>query len=130
MTELGKTVQKKMLELKIDDYLEKDALKEFLSFLEGICDQKYADDLICEVAKDVESYAKNFELNFQREDEENEDIEFTCLNPKTPEYLKKNASKIFTPWDEESQKLFKKSVAPENLKKFKNYLESVKPDSE
>ena len=120
MTQLGKEVQEKMLSLKIGDYLKKDSLEEFLSFLEGICDRKYANDLINEVEKDVQSYAMNFESNLQGMENysEYEDTDFTTLNHETPEYLKKNADKIFTPWDE---KKFAKSL--------KKYLNCIKTDS-
>jgi hypothetical protein len=114
MTQLGKEVQKEMIDLKIGDYLQKESLNELLSLMEGICDRKYANELILEVKKDVGAYAKNFELNFQGDDDsEYEDIPFTLLN-ETPEYLKKNSNKIFTPWNKESHEIFAKSL--------KNYL--------
>eukprot|EP01080_Neovahlkampfia_damariscottae_P008305 gene8305-129_t len=111
-----------MLDLEIHKYLQKESLEEFFSFLEGICDRKYANDLINEVEKDVEAYAKEFESNLQTDiNYENEDTEFTYLNPdETPKYLKKNAEKIFTPWDEKSHQIFEKSL--------KNYLGSNKTD--
>ena len=128
MTQLSKEVQEKMLGLKIGDYLQQESLDEFLSLLEGICDRKYANELISEVEKDVEAFAKNFELNLQREDSDYEEVEFATLYPETPEYLKKNAHMVFTPWDKDSQKKLTESL--KNLEKFKKYLSVVNPDSE
>ena len=127
MTQLSKEVQEKMLGLKIGDYLQKESLEEFLSLLEGICDRKYANELISEIEKDVEAYAKNFELNLQREDSDYEEVDFSTLYPETPEYLKKNAHMIFTPWDKDSQKTLTESL--KNLEKFKKHLSVVNPNS-
>jgi hypothetical protein len=112
MTQLGGEVQKKMLDLKIGNYLQEESLKDFLSNLEGICDEQHANELIGEVEKNVEEYAKNFELLRMELDDSDEDIGLTP-NIQAPEHLKeqnKTAATIFTSWDKESLRKFEESL--------------------
>jgi saccharopine dehydrogenase-like NADP-dependent oxidoreductase len=76
-----------MLELKIGDHLQEESLKKYLSILEGVCDRKYADELISQAEKNIREYAKTFESKLQRAEKyrENEEIKFIpCV--EAPEY--------------------------------------------